>query len=144
MEQDPDQWKYISLVAHDHCQTFDFKFRNRADATEFIIAVSKACSVLQGSQFVAITNRSLITKLMLKAKLIRMAKNINTSVHGLFAKAILLTVLQRFPNKKFSEKKIKYETLSFLIKTCLRCSVKLNSSTPEDKEGNSSLRFCIE
>lgn len=98
MENDPDQWKYISLVA-EKCQTYEFKFFSRADAAEFVIAVSQACSLLQDSKFVGVTNRSFVSMLLIKAKLKRMAKNIKTNVLGLFARAIFLTVQERFSEK---------------------------------------------
>ena len=124
MKSDPDQWKYLSLVT-DNCHTYDFKFRSRADVTEFVIAISHACSLLQGCNFVGVTNRSFVTILLIKAKLRRIAKNIKTNVAGLFARAIFLTVQERFSEGNFYEKKIKYETLTFLIGTCMSCSCRL-------------------
>ena len=91
IEEDVDQWKYISLVANS-CQTYDFKFHSKADTTEFVIAISQACSLLRDSNFVGVTNRSFVNRLLIKCKLKRMAKNIKTNIPGLFARAIFLTV----------------------------------------------------
>ena len=91
MEQDIDQWKYISLVANK-CITYDFKFKTRSDVSDFIIAVSKATKSNKQSDFVGVTNRSFVTMMLLREKLSKIAKNSNTTVHGLFIKAIFLTV----------------------------------------------------
>ena len=49
--------------------------------------------------------------MLLKAKLVKMAENRRTCVGGLFARAIFLTVQERFIHNSFAEKKLKYETL---------------------------------
>ena len=39
IQQDEDEWRYISLVTKD-AQTYDFKFKTLKDATDFIQIVS--------------------------------------------------------------------------------------------------------
>ena len=122
MREDLDQWKYVSLMAKPG-QTYDFKFEKRDDVCEFIVAISQACTLIpirhkpgqRDHRFIGVTNRKFISVMLLKTKLRGIARIKNTTIHGLFARAIFLTIQQKLTENSFFEQKIKYETLHFLL-----------------------------
>ena len=79
--------------------------------------------------------------ILLKAKLKKMAKIRKTSLAGLYARAIFITVSESLAERTFFEKKVKYETLNALHATCISYSVRLY---PKEKAKFSALKFELE
>lgn len=106
MQQDCDQWKYVSLVDISG-DTYDFSFQTKKDASDFIVAISSTAATFN-KNFTGITNKTMINVFMFREKLQRMAKLRKTHVIGLFMRAVYLTAAQRLPEFTFYEKKAKY------------------------------------
>ena len=71
MKKDVDEWKYLSLVT-DNASTYDFKFSQRVDAVDLIVAVSESVAPIN-PRYVGLTNHRLINILLIKAKLVKIA-----------------------------------------------------------------------
>ena len=54
--------------------TYDFLFAKREDAVDFIVAVSTYARKANPELMVGVTNKGMVTTMLLKAKLAKMAK----------------------------------------------------------------------
>jgi len=71
------------------------KFAKLSDSVDFIIAVSDTIKMLNNKKQrkkSSGTNRGVVTMLLLRAKLEKMAKKREMSLHGLLSRAMYLTV----------------------------------------------------
>ncbi len=82
-------------------------FHSFQDVQSFVIGISGA--VRQSNKnFAGVTNKSIVTHLMMQTKLKFMAKQRKTKVSGLLTRAIYLTIGQTWPEDTFYEIKTKY------------------------------------
>ena len=67
IDEDVETWKYISIYTKENL-TYDFRISNRQEAIAFIVAVSE-CARIINPEFFSITNKRLISQIMLRKKL---------------------------------------------------------------------------
>lgn len=99
MKQDCDQWKYVSLV-NAQGDTYDFSFKTKKDATDFIVAISFTAATFNNT-FTGVTSKTMINTLMFREKVRCMAKLSKIPTRGLLMRAIYLTASQRLPEDTF-------------------------------------------
>ena len=78
VREDVEAWKYITFYTRDWL-TFDLRVSVREHAIALIVAISDLASSLNPDYF-GITNRTLISRIMIKKKLQRLADSKNLSV----------------------------------------------------------------
>ena len=115
---DPNQWMYLSLVSRVG-ETIDIKITKLIDARDFIIAVSKAAGRCN-ADFVGVTNPSMITMMLIRAKLKKVVKMHRTTLTALIGRGIFRTVSNCWPEDTASEIKVKHKTLNHLGRICFR------------------------
>ena len=120
--------------------TYDLKFDSFYDARDFIIGISGAVR-LSNQKFAGLTNKSMITNLLLRSKLKFIARQKKTTVAGLLARALYLSVAQTCPEDTFYEIKTKYELMTVMQGKCLILSSKLSD---EDRSTQDRLASYIE
>ena len=82
--------------------TYDFKFSNRKDAADFIVAVSAAVGKVNPN-FIGVTNRAMVNRLLIKAKLNKMARVRKLKLSGLLARALFLSASDLLPEGTYYE-----------------------------------------
>ena len=106
IDADVEEWKYISIFSNDNV-SYDFRIRNREQAIDFIVALSDAAINLNPN-FFGFTNRKLISWIMIRQKLNKMASLKDLTLHQLFLQAIYKTASEKMPESTMLEKKEKF------------------------------------
>ena len=82
-KKDANQWKFISIVCNDGT-TVDLKFDKFDESRDFFIAVSEATSFCN-RRFTGVTEKGMVTMMLMRSKIQKMAKLRKTTVPGLFS-----------------------------------------------------------
>ena len=106
IEEDVEEWKYISIFTNENV-TYDFRIRERNDVINFIVALSDSTLSLN-SKFFGFTNRTLISQIMIRQKLNKIADLKGRSLHQLCAQALFKTASEEFVERTIVEKKEKF------------------------------------
>ena len=91
-----------------HGVTYDLGFDSLNDVRDFIVAVSEAARHHSRS-FAGATSHSIVTMMLLRAKLKKMARLQRTSIGGLLARGIFNAVAQAWPEDTYEEIEAKHE-----------------------------------
>jgi len=118
MKQDADQWQYLSLMDVTGV-TYDLRFPTLSDSRDFIVAISEAARRCSRG-FAGATSHSMVTMLLLRSKLKKMAKLQKTSIQGMLARGIFTAVAQAWPEDTYAEILAKHEKLNMLGGKCFR------------------------
>ena len=119
IRDDVEAWKYISFFTKDHV-TYDFRCSVREQAIALIVAVSDIAKD-ENPDFFGVTSRRLITRIMIKKKLQRIAEQKGLTVPQMFIQNIYNLVsndVELFPEKEIRQKKEKFMQLKKIYKAC--------------------------
>ena len=105
--------------------TYDFKVRMRLDVIDLIVAVSDAAGRLNPDYF-GFTNPQVVSSIMHKLKLQRIAAKQELTVTQLFLVAMYKTASQEFSETTMLEKKEKFGKLKTLFRLCERKGLTYN------------------
>jgi len=115
-----NSWRFISLITEN--RTYDFQFEKKRDMVDFIIALNHVTHKVI-PQYPEIISRKLLNFMILKQRLLRIAKicHLGKSIKCLLLKSLYKIALN-LPQEKVSHKKHKINVLHFLSNKLIRVS----------------------